>query len=165
MTRKRSRIAKTVAELAEFAGVSLSTAKRWKRKGAPKLGDGTFDVDAVVQWHRDLLAVVKDRSVDVSRPPVPNVPDPLREARAARERIRVELEEIALRRLKGEIIERDHVATMLVDRARVFKRALRSMGRRLARQVARLDEPREVQRVIERAVDEVLRQAYGGDDD
>lgn len=162
LATKRKRIARTLAQLAEKAGVSLSTAKRWKGKGAPTLSDGTFDVDQVVEWHREHLSRSMDRTNE--RPQVPNVPDPLREARAARERLKVELDELALRKLKGELIERDEVAGMLVARARTLKRALRSSGRRLARKLARMSEPREVQKVIEREHDAILREAYGGDD-
>ena len=156
------RCAETVAELARKAKVHRATASRWVKQGAPRNPDGTFDVDQVVEWHREHLSRSMDRTNE--RPQVPNVPDPLREARAARERLKVELDELALRKLKGELIERDEVAGMLVARARTLKRALRSSGRRLARKLARMSEPREVQKVIEKEHDAILREAYGGDE-
>lgn len=174
MARRAEKLAASVAALARATNVARSTARRWVSNGCPRRPDGRFDIDAVAAWVKAYRSRKADRTTGPP-PPVASIDpatdlgtgnpppqlDPLRDARTTREQQRIQFGEINLRRLRGELVERDQVAAMLVARANGFRRALRSVGRRLGRQCANKDSPREVQLLIETELDRILWAAYG----
>lgn len=160
--KRKARIVKTVAELADELGVHKRTAERWQTQGCPRTKKGHFDLDQVNRWRHDYRSRAADRSA--KRDPdtgLPLAPDPLKEAKTERERLRSEREQIELARMRGETVPRADVSRMLVARATAMRRALRSLGRRFGRRFANIESPRQIQRELEAEIDRILMQAYG----
>lgn len=166
------RIVTTLRALAAALGVHERTASRWQKKGCPVLDDGTWDVDAVIAWHHGYKSGAADRTTngapavgpvaDLGTGKHPSL-DPLKTARTTREELRIEREQIELEKLRGNVIERDQVAVLLATRMRLFRRRLRSIGRKLCRELTNVEDPREIQRRIDEEHDGVLWEAYGDD--
>ncbi len=84
----------------------------------------------------------------------------LREAKRVREVLSAHKLKIELDKMRGEVIERAEVERMLVQRIAVFRRLLRSFGRRVAPQVLGMADVRECAILLQAEADGVLQAAY-----
>ena len=170
MARRKRQVVRGAQALAAACGVQRSTAYRWIKDGAPSRDDGSFDVDAVAAWARER------RSKSAAREQIaPDVQHNLGTGRAANidartaadvsyRQVRAALAALQLQEKRGELVRRQEVADLLVGRAMLFRRRFDSMRRRLPLRLVGLTEAREIDAVLSAEFDQLLREAYGTDD-
>jgi len=153
---KRRRIVGTQREVAKSFRVSGETVRDWRKLGMPGR-KGRWDLDEIAAW-RDAR-----REAGSSMPA--GLAHQYRQAKLAREinaakreAARAEREQIELRRLKGDLIERAVHERELLARTRWFvgvmerapsELAIRLMGRK----------PAEAKRIVQAYFDDLRRQA------
>lgn len=134
----------TQEKVARHFGVSVRTVQYWCRDGAPKTQEGWFNLQDIKKW--------RDEKEQQNRGPrdTEKVEWEKRKLKA-----QAELAEMELKRQREELIPKADVEVQWVQRIQEVKKALMSLPRRLAPQVAGLDV-KEAQRVIETRVIEIL---------
>lgn len=138
------RFADTQKKVAEIFQVSVRTVQFWIQDGMPQLADGRYDLDQIAAWKE-----MRDRA---RRDPE----DDRESAANARFReFKAKLAEIEYRKKIGELIDREEVKAGWVQRVMVVKRALLSLSRTLAPQVANKDA-KLCQAIIDKRIREVI---------
>ena len=161
MVMERADYPKTFMELARALGVSKSCVYKWKQKGLDEIRgeDGRFDPGEVRIWvktkkkereskrrppmemEEDNQQQIQSEKFEASRDALATVDitgaddqdieeekdwsNEYRKARAQRENLTV-------KQLKGEVVNRREVEEMVADRASEVKQSILSLGRRLA---------------------------------
>ena len=142
---------RSVAELSESLGVTPSSIYAWLKKGCPRLPDGGFDLAAVEQWRASRRRPPKlDDENRADGSGLSPATEKYREFKALDA-------ELKYRERVGELVERAKVDRDWADLGAAMKRDLRAVGRRLSRRLTNIAEPREIQRIIEDAIDNCLR--------
>lgn len=119
--------------LATALGVSTATIRTWVMRGMPRLADG-YDVEAVAAWRE---AQGDARTTD-GRTVTPMGQSVTQGQQWRNEKAKLEAAKLALevRKMRGELIDRQDVVEMLRARATALDRLLRSRNRRLADKLA-----------------------------
>jgi len=117
--------------------------------------DGTIDpVVADAQWKVNSKA--QPKPLAASPPPVQSTP--YADARARREQIKVERDEMALAREKGELLDRKTVESVLSGAMSTLQQRIMASPQRLATQIAAMAGIVDVPAVRELLEDEARRQ-------
>ncbi len=128
---------RTKEELAQACGVHPRTADNWIKAGAPKLPDGSFDVDVVAAWARERRSQSGKRHGEALMPNDSQRTGDERPRSGVSQvdrfrKLKADEIELKVKKARGLLIERAEVDRLLVARAITFKRELTNMARKLA---------------------------------
>lgn len=149
----------TIQQIADATGVNRTTVKRALNAAGLKAGRGGFDFDAAVQVVRDNAdpaRIAGHAANGRGEGGNSDATSTLAEARARAENLRARKLEIETAKAEGRLIDREAVTatgTHLIASART---ALLALGYRLAEKVANKSDVREIARIIEQEVRDVL---------
>lgn len=133
----------TQIDLAKHFNVSTRTVQFWIQDGMPVTTDGFYPVEHIKAWKEQKDQARRPRDAEKN------------ELEKRKLKAQAELAEMELKRQREELIPKADVEVQWVQRIQEVKKALMSLPRRLAPQVAGLDV-KEAQRVIETRVIEIL---------
>lgn len=129
--------------LAAALGKTAGTISQWIKRGMPVRGDGKFEVEIVQAW--------ADANIKRGRPFEHDDRRKLaRESLEAQTRYRQEkalLAKLDRQAREGELVERELVENILVQRASLFRKSALGLGRRLALELAGMDAARIQERI------------------
>ncbi len=149
MTRpKQQNIVGTQRELALQLDKGEGTIVRWKKEGMPVEADGSFDVIRIAAWdkaRKDTSARARERAADE-----------LEYWTSELKRFQAMKAEIELHELEGKLVDKAEVETNFAQWAAALSKRFMELGRRMAQELVGHDEPREVQRIVEGHIREVL---------
>jgi len=138
---------KSQSDLAELMGVTRRTIIRWKQEGMPVDQDGNYDPIKIMAWKNDLFDDEQDGETVISEKSKWDIE--FRKYKAL-------LAEAAYKKEISELVPKDIIENLLVDRAVELKKSLLSRGRRLAMKLANKDAG-ECQTIIEADILETLK--------
>jgi phage terminase Nu1 subunit (DNA packaging protein) len=146
--------------LARALRVDADTIHSWDER-YPREQDGSVDVEKVRRWRREKNARRAQRGPEQLEPNalkgfgIGNGDDEAQRALIRYRTAKAAEAVLKLQVLRGKLVERASVRMMLVARATEFRRALLSMGRRLAPELVGADL-RAIQTRVEQAIAETV---------
>lgn len=140
----------TSEELCELFGVSKVAVHYWRKDGMPQRARGVYDLGEVIRWWREKFA---ERAVA----------DAGTEDQDKRALIQAQTRkyEVETRRLEGELIPREEVATIVHGLAALYRTALEGFGPRVSGELAELGDAPRIQEALVRECRDVLAQVSG----
>lgn len=137
-------------ELCGLFGVSKVAVHYWRKDGMPQRARGVYDLGEVIRWWRERFA---ERAVA----------DAGTEDHDKRALIQAQTRkyEVETRRLEGELIPREEVATIVHGLAALYRTALEGFGPRVAGELAELGDAPRIQEALVRECRDVLAQVSG----
>jgi phage terminase Nu1 subunit (DNA packaging protein) len=162
MPAKRKPPIKTKAALARHFDVTPRTVNRWIAEGCPKRKTG-FDPAAVDKWLllKQERAKAKSKGVDPDEKTKATGVLTARDADVRLKKLRAEKIEEELKVQRAEVIPRQDVEKLLVQRMTLFKKELRASVRRLAPSLVGLRDMAEARQLLEAEHDRILWSCYG----
>lgn len=163
----------TVVALAKACGVSTRTVRRWKKEGIPGGAGGPWVPADVRKWSAQRRSQSAERG-GLERHGIPAAPagapagaeddeakpDPLRSARTRDMQLRVAERMLALRKQKGELVERAIVNDLLGARAQEFLRQGDAAFRAIAFALSQSDSEGECLQMCQDAFNSVIARVY-----
>jgi phage terminase Nu1 subunit (DNA packaging protein) len=137
-------ILKTQREVAAYFCVTVRSINHWIQEGMPATPDGHYDLESIKKWK----AAREEARKKSPENELSQYDSRFRKAKA-------ELAEMELSKRRGELISRDEVHTGWVMRVETIKKALLSLPKTLAPQVAGLDV-KEATSIIDRRIREII---------
>jgi len=144
-----SQILKTQTEAAEYAGVDTRTIRRWKKEGLPITDDGYY-----IKGMLDIFKKNKGQQISEDRQKQESAETDLKETKA-------KLLKIELKIKQGQLIDIAEIEKGRVGRIQAVKQALLGQGRRIAKQLAAIKEPRKIQMIIDGENKIIIRRFAG----
>ena len=140
----------TSEELCELFGVSKVAVHYWRKDGMPQRARGVYDLGEVIRWWRERFS---ERAVA----------DAGTEDHDKRALIQAQTRkyEVETRRLEGELIPREEVATIVHGLAALYRTALEGLGPRVSGELAELGDAPRIQEALIRECRDVLAQVAG----
>lgn len=136
-------VVETQEDLARAFKVNVRTVQRWTREGMPKTEEGFYDITEIQAWRLLKDSHVADSDLDKDK-----WDTKFRQMKAL-------LAEMEYKKRLGELVTREEVEEGRVQRILAVKKALLSLPRRVAPQVAGLDV-RSAQAVLEKRIHEII---------
>jgi hypothetical protein len=139
-------------------GVHRKTVQRWRKSGLPIEPDGSFNVDRIAAWRGE--KPMKRSAGSAGNPDgrfgdAPADVSELAYWETEFKKFRAKIHELDFLQKRGQLVERDKVEQLLVDRASYFKKTLLQMSRRLSLKIANKDA-QICQKIIDDFVYELL---------
>jgi len=132
-----SQLIETQKEAAEYAGVNTRTIRRWEDEGMPKTED-----DFYIRSMLDIFKANKGSQIteDKAR---------LQSAEANYKETKAKLLEIELKIKQGQLLPLEAIEKARIARILAVKRAWLGQGRKLAKRLAALKDPRKIQALLD----------------
>lgn len=140
----------TIEQIAKAFHVSVRTVDRWVHDGMPRTAEGNYDLTEIQAW----------RFVKNNKPGGKSEDDKKWESKYRE--IKALLYELEYRKKLGQLVEIEEVERGRVQRIMAVKKALLSLPRRLAPQVAGLDV-RQAEAVIDKRIREIINDFAKGE--
>lgn len=133
----------TMDAVGKAFNVRQRTVAQWKRDGMPVEPGRKYDLNKIRAWHAENInrRYIKTRA---------KTEDTYRS-------IKAEIEQLKLKKLKGDLIDLDEVQKGRVARITVVKRALLGLPKRMA-PILSMKEPREVESILSETVEDIINQ-------
>lgn len=144
----RLEIIETQEQLAKAFKVSLRTVQRWITDGMPVTREGYYNLLEIQAWR--LLRNDKKNKLD---PDTEKWVSRYRQAKAKQE-------EIKLKKITGELVDKQEVEKGRVERILVIKKALLSLPHEMAPALAGLDE-REILVTLQERIEKIINNFAG----
>lgn len=136
----------TSVQIGEFCGISDRTIRDWQQKGLiPKSDDMGEIVRAIIELRSQKEDRVKDD-------------DALTEAKIRLTNLQGDKLALELEERRGNLVQHDQVAEVWSKYVYSSKNRLVGMPVKLAYELSGISDPTAIKQVLERAVDEVLRE-------
>jgi len=136
-------VVETQGEVARALKVAIRTVQRWAKDGMPQTPEGFYDITGIQAWR-----LLKDNEVASSDTDKEKWDTKFRQMKAL-------LAEMEYKKRLGELVTLGEVEEGRVQRILAVKKALLSLPRRVAPQVAGLDV-RAAQGVLEKRIHEII---------
>lgn len=132
----------------EFFGISRDALSEWAKRGAPKIGRGQWDIQAIMNWRYG--ADGSEESAAARK----------LAAEAAYKQAKSEQEQIKLAVLRQEFIPADEVTRYLVERNMIIKSSLLRLSKDIAIEIKDIDmeSARRALKIIDNRVYDFLQQ-------
>jgi hypothetical protein len=137
-------------ELCRLFGVSKVAVHYWRKDGMPQRARGVYDLGEVIRWWRERFS---ERTVADA-----GTGD---EDKRALIQAQTRKYEVETRRLEGELIPREEVATIVHGLAALYRTALEGFGPRVAGELSSLGDAPRIQEALIRECRDILAQVSG----
>ena len=131
-----SQIIKTQKEAAEYAGVNTRTIRRWVKADMPLTKDGHY-IKSMLDFYKKNEG--KQPTEDKNRQ---------QKAEADLKETKAKLAQRELELKTGELIRREDIEKGRIARIQAVKRGLLGLGRKLAKRIATMKNPRKIEALI-----------------
>lgn len=140
----------TSEELCELFGVSKVAVHYWRKDGMPQRARGVYELGEVIRWWREKFAkrAVADAGTED-------------QDKRALIQAQTRKYEVETRRLEGDLIPREEVATIVHGLAALYRTALEGFGPRVSGELAELGDAPRIQEALVRECRDVLAQVSG----
>ena len=137
----------TSVQVGRFCGISERTIRDWqKKKIIPKSSDMSEIVKAIVAHQKTQVKSKKSK------------PNDLEAAKIRLTNLQADKLELEIEERRGTVVNSDEVSELWAKYIYASKNRLTGMPAKLAHELSGIDDPKGVKQVLERAVDEVLRE-------
>lgn len=137
----------TSVQIGEFCGISDRTIRDWQKKEIiPKSSDMSEIVKAIVAHQMTQVRAKKSEPTDLDA------------AKVRLTNLQADKLEIELEVRRGTLVNSDEVAELWRKYIYASKNRLTGMPAKLAYELSGIDDPTGIKQVLERSVDEVLRE-------